>query len=110
MKKTKHDLLMAEETVTYQPSPEIIRYIETSRAERHQSIDGLRVLDWGTGHGQLVAFLRDLSAECFGVDPDESSIGQAQNCFTSRGWQSERVLRPILEDNRMVFRTSFSTW
>ncbi len=78
--------------------PLIDRYLE----ERDTPVQDLRILDFGCGRGLLVAFIKSMGFDAYGVDISEKYVS-ASRAYFSRNYQNENVLSVIGDDSRTSF-------
>ena len=62
------DPLTEAEFATFRPNAEVIRYLEETRERLGLQRYEMNVLDWGSGRGEYVAWLRDAGYNAFGAE------------------------------------------
>ena len=72
------DPLTEAEFTAFRPNAEVIRYLEETRERLGLQRYEMNVLDWGSGRGEYVAWLRDAGYNAFGAeirrDPTQTVI------------------------------------
>ena len=60
--------LTEAECATFTPNAEVVRYLEATRARLGLEKRDLNVLDWGSGRGEYVLWLREAGYNAFGAE------------------------------------------
>jgi SAM-dependent methyltransferase len=90
---TKHDALTEADMQRFRMNPTLLAQLRAHAGSRAPG--PVRILDWGRGRGRAVAFLRQEGFEAFGVDIDRAVLRNGHELFRARGFDPERLLRPL---------------
>jgi 2-polyprenyl-3-methyl-5-hydroxy-6-metoxy-1,4-benzoquinol methylase len=90
----------------YHCNPAILRLLEQTARRLNKTSQDLRVLDYGCGRGETVAYLRRYGYECYGVDIEPLYIENAQVYFSS-SIPTRFPVVSLLRDGRSVFPDDF---
>ena len=83
--------------------PEFIKYIEQYRIQNNLKQSEMKILDWGCGTGQTVAWLRTKGYNCYGVDIDPERIENAKLFLKSLDIYKDDILTLVAENGRTIF-------
>jgi 2-polyprenyl-3-methyl-5-hydroxy-6-metoxy-1,4-benzoquinol methylase len=89
----------------YHCNPVILPFLENTARRLRKTAQELRVLDYGCGRGETVAYLRRCGYDCYGVDIDPTYIGNAQAYFGSE--LSRFAAVSLVIDGRSLFPDGF---
>jgi 2-polyprenyl-3-methyl-5-hydroxy-6-metoxy-1,4-benzoquinol methylase len=89
----------------YSCRPIIPRLLQSTADRLGKTPQELRILDYGCGRGELVAYLIRHGYDCYGVDIDPAYIENARSYFTESR-TSLPVISPI-ENDRSIFDDGF---
>jgi SAM-dependent methyltransferase len=92
---SKSDILTSDEVREYPFSPETLELLQAHGERIGREPGELTTLDWGSGRGRAVGWLRERGYQAFGVDVDPVPIRHAAEYFTHAGWEIQSVLRLI---------------
>ena len=62
------DPLTQTDFAAFRPNAEVVRYLELTRERLGLRREEMNVLDWGSGRGEYVAWLRDAGYNAFGAE------------------------------------------
>jgi SAM-dependent methyltransferase len=100
------DVLTKNELQKFELNQEIARYLEESRQRLGLEKKDMRVLDWGCGRGEAVAYLAAQGYDAYGVDIDAPVIDRGQPALTKSGFDTTR-LNIIHDDGKIDFPDDF---
>jgi SAM-dependent methyltransferase len=89
------NLLTDAEFAAFQPNAEVVRYLELTRARLGLQKREMNVLDWGSGRGEYVAWLRDAGYNAFGAEIRNEAAERGKELLNARGHDYSRVITPI---------------
>jgi SAM-dependent methyltransferase len=89
------DTLTETEFATFQPNAEVVRYLELTRARLGLARGSMNVLDWGSGRGEYVAWLRDAGYNAFGAEIRREAAERGKDLLAARGHDYTRVIATI---------------
>jgi SAM-dependent methyltransferase len=92
------DPLIETEFAAFQPNREVIRYLELTRQRLGLERRETNVLDWGSGRGEYVAWLRDAGYNAFGAEIRGEAAERGKALLTAHGHHFGRVILPIRPD------------
>jgi len=92
--------LTEAECATFTPNAEVVRYLEATRARLGLEKRDLNVLDWGSGRGEYVLWLREAGYNAFGAEIRAAAALRGNKVFAARGLDFEHLVRPIGSDCR----------
>jgi len=87
--------------------PEFIKYIEQYRIQNNLKQSEMKILDWGCGTGQTVAWLRTKGYNCYGVDIDPERIENAKLFLKSLDIYKDDILTLVAENGRTIFPNNY---
>jgi SAM-dependent methyltransferase len=87
--------LSEAEFAKFTPNGEVVRYLESTRQRYGLQRKQMRVLDWGSGRGEYVLWLRDAGYDAFGVEIRAEAAERGKQLFCSRGYDFDRIIRRI---------------
>jgi SAM-dependent methyltransferase len=90
---SKSDVLTREEMARYTFGEGTYRMIREFAQARGLHPRGMRILDWGSGRGRGVAWLREREFDAYGVDVDPVPVRNAERYFEERGLDHRAALR-----------------
>lgn len=67
----------------------------------------VKILDWGCGRGRVVAILKLMGFNIFGVEIDPLVIKQSEELFNNNGWDHNTSIQLIGKNNRTLFADGF---
>src|SRR5262249_28947807 len=89
------DPLTEAEFAAFQPNAEVVRYLELTRERLGLQKHEMNVLDWGSGRGEYVAWLRDAGYNAYGAEIRAEAAERGKALLTAHGHDHARVIRPI---------------
>jgi SAM-dependent methyltransferase len=89
------DLLTEADFATFRPNAEVVRYLEVTRELLGLRRDEMNVLDWGSGRGEYVAWLRDAGYNAFGAEIRQEAAERGKALLAARGHDYARVIATI---------------
>lgn len=96
-----YDAVLTElEFAEFTPNAEVVRYIELTRQRLGLSKREMKVLDWGSGRGEYVAWLRDAGYDAFGAEPRREAAERGEDLLRSHGYDFDDVIKAIGPDCR----------
>jgi SAM-dependent methyltransferase len=93
------DPLTEKEFAAFQPNAEVVRYLEVTRQRLGLQKSEMNVLDWGSGRGEYVAWLRDAGYNAFGAEIRQEAADRGKELLESRGHDYSQVIVPISPSN-----------
>jgi cyclopropane fatty-acyl-phospholipid synthase-like methyltransferase len=72
-----------------------VRYLELTRQRLGLQKSGMNVLDWGSGRGEHVTWLRAAGYNAFGAEIRQAAAERGRDLIHRRGDDYDRVIRPI---------------
>jgi|SRR5215510_7573210 len=98
------DTLTEAEFATFTPNTEVVRYLELTRQRLGLARADMRVLDWGSGRGDYVAWLRRAGYDAYGAEIRQAATNRGKDLFRTLGLDHDRVIRPISPDCKTDLR------
>jgi len=96
-----YDAVLTEaEFAKFTPNAEVVRYLELTRQRLGLQKSGMNVLDWGSGRGEYVTWLRAAGYNAFGAEIRQAAAERGKDLIHWRGHDYDRVIRPIAPDCR----------
>ena len=89
------DPLTETEFATFQPNAEVVRYLELTRERLGLERGQMNVLDWGSGRGEYVAWLRNVGYNAFGAEIRREAADRGKDLFAAHGHDYARVITTI---------------
>jgi len=89
------DPLTASEFAAFRPNAEVMRYLERTRERLKLGKHEMNVLDWGSGRGEYVAWLRDAGYNAFGAEIRGEAAERGRELIAARGHDYARVIATI---------------
>lgn len=102
---TKYDPLTDQQMAGYSMNREVLRQLEAARRRLGLPRDQFRVLDWGCGKGEAVAWLRDRGYCACGADINPQYIANGRSFLHARGHDADWILQTIDGDGRTPWQT-----
>jgi SAM-dependent methyltransferase len=103
-----YDALLTEtDFAAFQPNGEVVRYLELTRERLGLQKHEMNVLDWGSGRGEYVAWLRDAGYNAFGAEIRREAAERGRELIKARGHDYEGVILPIAPDGRTALPADF---
>jgi SAM-dependent methyltransferase len=101
VQRVSYDAVLTEtEFRNFTPNAEVVRYLELTRQRLGLQKSEMRVLDWGSGRGEYVAWLRDAGYDAYGVEIRAEAAERGKNLLCARGYDFGRVISGIGADCR----------
>ena len=94
------ELLTEAEFTGFRPNAEIVRYLELTRRRLGLEKENMNVLDWGSGRGEYVAWLRDAGYNAYGAEIRKEAAERGQGLLRAHGHDYDHVIRPVGHDCR----------
>lgn len=99
-----YDALLTEtEFATFAPNSEVLRYIELTRQRLGLAKSQMKILDWGSGRGEYVLWLRDAGYDAYGAEIRAEAAERGVDLFDARNYDFERTIKLIGPDCRTDF-------
>lgn len=92
------DTLTEAEFAAFTPNAEVVRYLEMTRRILGLEKSQMKVLDWGSGRGDYVAWLRKAGYDAYGAEIRLEAVDRGKDLFHALGIDQDRVIRPIAPD------------
>ncbi len=89
------------------PNSEVIRYLELTRQRLGLAKGDMNVLDWGSGRGEYVTWLRDAGYNAFGVEIRKEAAERGRDLIRDHGHDFDRVVRPVANNGRAELPDGF---
>ena len=103
-----YDAVLTEaEFAKFTPNAEVVRYLEVTRQRLGLEKSDMNVLDWGSGRGEYVTWLRAAGYNAFGAEIRRAAAERGKDLIHRRGHDYDRVIRPIAPDCRTDLPASF---
>src|SRR4029077_7234727 len=92
--RTSYDAVLTEaEFAKFAPNTEAVRYLELTRQRLGLQKSGMNVLDWGSGRGEHVTWLRAAGYNAFGAEIRQAAAERGKDLICGRGHDYDRVIR-----------------
>ena len=92
----KYDAHLTEaEFADFRPNGEVVRYLEATRERLGLKRGEMNVLDWGSGRGEYVGWLRDAGYNAIGAEIRREAAERGKELLEVHGHDYGRVIRPI---------------
>jgi SAM-dependent methyltransferase len=99
-----YDALLTEtEFATFAPNSEVLRYIELTRERLGLTKSQMKILDWGSGRGEYVLWLRDAGYDAYGAEIRAEAAERGVDLFDARDYDFEGTIKLIGPDCRTGF-------
>jgi hypothetical protein len=79
------DPLTETDFAAFQPNAEVVRYLELTRERLGLQKHAMNVLDWGSGRGEYVTWLRDAGYNAFGAEIRREASERGKQLINARG-------------------------
>jgi len=79
----------------FAPNAEVVRYLELTRERLGLQRGEMNVLDWGSGRGEYVAWLRDAGYNAFGAEIRHAAAERGKELLNAHGHDYARVITAI---------------
>jgi SAM-dependent methyltransferase len=89
------DPLTEADFAAFQPNAEVVRYLELTRVRLGLQKSEMNVLDWGSGRGEYVAWLRDAGYNAFGTEIRAEAAERGRELLNAHGHDHARVITSI---------------
>jgi SAM-dependent methyltransferase len=89
------DVLTETAFAAFQPNAEVVRYLELTRERLGLQKHEMNVLDWGSGRGEYVVWLRDAGYNAYGAEIRDEAAERGKALLIAHGHDYARVVRPI---------------
>ena len=90
--------LTEAEFANFMPNSEVLRYLETTRLRLGLEKKDMNVLDWGSGRGEYVAWLRNAGYNAFGAEIRKEAADRGKDLIGGLGYDHDHVIRSIAPD------------
>ena len=101
------DTLTEADFATFQPNAEVVRYLELTRERLGLARGEMNVLDWGSGRGEYVAWLRNAGYNAFGAEIRRAAAERGKELLTAHGHDYARVITTIAANGRTDLPSDF---
>jgi SAM-dependent methyltransferase len=91
----------------FRPNAEVVRYLELTRERLGLQKCEMNVLDWGSGRGEYVAWLRDAGYNAFGAEIRKEAAERGMELLNAHGHDYSRVIAPIQTNGRTDLPSDF---
>ena len=92
---------------SFRPNAEVVRYLELTRARLGLERGEMNVLDWGSGRGEYVAWLRDAGYNAFGAEIREEAAERGKELLAAHGHDYSRVIATIAPNGQTDLPADF---
>ncbi len=87
--------LTEAEFARFTPNAEVLRYIELTRQRLGLKSNEMKVLDWGSGRGEYVLWLRDAGYDAYGAEIRSEAAARGRDLFGVRNYDFDRIIKRI---------------
>jgi SAM-dependent methyltransferase len=101
------DILTEADFATFQPNAEVVRYLELTRERLGLERGEMNVLDWGSGRGDYVAWLRNAGYNAFGAEIRREAAERGKELLAAHGHDYACVIATISPDGRTELPADF---
>ena len=101
------DTLTEADFATFQPNAEVVRYLELTRERLGLARGEMNVLDWGSGRGEYVAWLRNAGYNAFGAEIRRAAAERGKELLAAHGHDYTRVITTIPANGRTDLPSDF---
>ncbi|MGC1356735.1 MAG: cellulase family glycosylhydrolase [Xanthobacteraceae bacterium] len=101
------DRLTEAEFTAFRPNGEVVRYLELTRKRLGLERRDMNVLDWGSGRGEYVAWLRDAGYNAFGAELRPGAADRGKEILEAHGHDFARVINIIPESAKTDLPANF---
>jgi SAM-dependent methyltransferase len=89
------DPLTQADFAAFRPNAEVVRYLELTRERLGLRREEMNVLDWGSGRGEYVTWLRDAGYNAFGAEIRKEAADRGRALLEAHGHDYARVITTI---------------
>ena len=101
------DPLTEADFAAFRPNAEVVRYLEQTRERLGLEKHAMNVLDWGSGRGEYVAWLRDAGYNAFGAEIRREAAERGKELLLAHGHDHARVIAAISADGETTLPEGF---
>jgi endoglucanase len=101
------DRLTEAEFTNFRPNGEVVRYLELTRKRLGLERRDMNVLDWGSGRGEYVAWLREAGYNAFGAELRREAAERGKELLEAHGHGYARVVTIIPESGKTDLPANF---
>jgi SAM-dependent methyltransferase len=101
------DTLTPTEFAAFRPNAEVVRYLELTRQRLQLEKHEMNVLDWGSGRGECVAWLREAGYNAFGAEIRGEAAERGRELMAARGHDYARLIAPIAANGTTALPADF---
>ncbi|MBV9331682.1 MAG: class I SAM-dependent methyltransferase [Alphaproteobacteria bacterium] len=101
------DPLTEADFAAFHPNDEVVRYLEQTREHLGLQKHETRVLDWGSGRGEYVTWLRDAGYDAFGAEIREEAAERGRTLLQAHGHDYARVIARISADVKTMLPANY---
>src|ERR1700720_4055359 len=103
-----YDAVLTEaEFAKFTPNAEVVRYLELTRKRLGLQKSSMNVLDWGSGRGEYVTWLRAAGYNAFGAEIRQAAAGRGKELLAAHGHDYARVITTIPANGRTGLPSDF---
>jgi SAM-dependent methyltransferase len=92
--------LTESEFADFTPNSEVVRYLELTRQRLGLEKGQMNVLDWGSGRGEYVAWLRRAGYNAYGAEIRQEAADRGKTLMRALELDHDRLIHPIAPDCR----------
>ncbi len=101
------DPLTEAEFAAFRPNGEVMRYLELTRQRLGLERRDMNVLDWGSGRGEYVAWLRDAGYNAFGAEIRREAADRGKELLEAHGHDYAPVVSIIPQSGKTDLPADF---
>src|SRR5262249_59787885 len=94
------DLLTETDFAAFRPNAEVVRYLELTRERLGLQRGEMNVLDWGSGRGEYVAWLRNAGYNAFGAEIRKEAAERGKELLEAQGHDYTLAITQIAPDGQ----------